>query len=133
MLKGSCLCQAVRYEVDRLDQPIGHCHCVSCRKAHAAAFNTYAGVDRPNFRWAAGAEKLSSYESSPGKLRHFCSICGTQLMAEHLTDPHVIVRVATLDDDPGARPAMHIFTSQAAPWLTDPVDVARYPGWPPGE
>ena len=64
MLKGSCLCQAVRYEVDRLDQLIGHCHCVSCRKAHAAAFNTYAGVDRPNFRWAAGAEKLSSSDIS---------------------------------------------------------------------
>ena|ERR1700738_2977446 len=79
-LRGSCLCKAVCYEVDQLDMPIGHCHCATCRKAHAAAFASTAGVMRDQFRWTAGEEKLSAYESSPGKLRRFCSVCGTQLM-----------------------------------------------------
>ncbi|HVK94148.1 MAG TPA: GFA family protein [Noviherbaspirillum sp.] len=74
-MKGSCLCKAVEYEIDRLDKPIGHCHCRTCRKAHAAAFATTAGVLREHFRWIRGQEKLSSFESSPGKLRRFCSIC----------------------------------------------------------
>ena len=41
---GSCLCGAVRYEIDGLDMPVGHCHCTTCRKAHASAFTTTAGV-----------------------------------------------------------------------------------------
>ena len=87
-LRGSCLCKAVCYEVDQLDMPIGHCHCVTCRKAHAAAFASTAGVMRDQFRWTAGEEKLSAYESSPGKLRRFCSVCGTQLIAERPTQAY---------------------------------------------
>jgi len=90
-LKGSCLCGAVRYEVDQLDMPIGHCHCMTCRKAHAAAYASTAGVMREHLRWLAGEEKLSAYESSPGKLRRFCSMCGTHLLAERPAQPHVIL------------------------------------------
>jgi len=50
-LHGSCLCKAVQYRVDRLDMPIGHCHCQTCRKAHAAAFASTAGVMREHFQW----------------------------------------------------------------------------------
>jgi hypothetical protein len=131
-LQGSCLCGAVRYEVDGLDMPIAHCHCRTCRKGHASAFATTAGVLRTHFRWTAGEDRLGAYESSPGKLRRFCSRCGTHLMAERIAQPHVILRVATLDDDPGLRPRMHIWTSHDAPWPLDADDVPRYPEWPPG-
>ena len=128
-LKGSCLCGAVRYEVERLDTPIEHCHCRTCRKAHASAFATSAGVLRHELRWIAGMDRLSVHESSPGKLRRFCSECGTHLVAERRGRPHLILRVATLDDDPSARPATHIWTLQAVPWLTDEGEVPRHPGW----
>jgi ADP-ribosyl-[dinitrogen reductase] hydrolase len=131
-LRGSCLCGTIRYEVDRLDMPIGHCHCITCRKAHAAAFATTAGVMREHFRWIAGEDRLRAYESSPGKLRRFCSECGTHLIAERPAQPHVILRVPTLDDDPGNRPTMHIWTSHGAPWLVDGESVPRYPEWQPG-
>ncbi len=116
-MKGSCLCKAVVYEVDSLDMPISHCHCQTCRKAHAAAFATTAGVMREHFRWLKGEDKLSSFESSPGKLRHFCSVCGSHLMAERVNLPHVIVRVATLDENPNLIPQHHIWTSHDVPWL----------------
>jgi ADP-ribosyl-[dinitrogen reductase] hydrolase len=131
-LKGSCLCGAVRYEVDRLDMPIVHCHCLTCRKAHAAAYASTAGVMRDHFRWLAGEEKLAAYESSPGKLRHFCSVCGTHLAAERPAEPRVIVRVATLDDDPDTKPTVHIWTSHDAPWLGTGEEIPCYPEWPPG-
>lgn len=131
-LGGSCLCGAVRYEVDRLDMPIGHCHCATCRKAHAAAYVSTAGVMREHFRWTAGEGQVSAYESSPGKLRRFCSTCGTHLLAERPAQPHVVLRVATLDDDPGARPVMHIWTSHDPPWLVDDGAVPRHPDWQPG-
>ena len=95
-------------------------------------FTTIAGVLREHFRWTAGENKLRAYESSPGKLRHFCSECGTHLVADHPAQPHVILRVATLDDDPGATPTMHIWTSHAVQWLVDEGEVPRYLEWQPG-
>lgn len=130
-LEGGCLCGQVRYAVDRLDMPIAHCHCATCRKAQGAAFATTAGVLRDHFRWLAGADRLRAYESSPGKLRWFCSVCGSHLMAERPAQPHVVLRVATLDDDPAQRPERHIWTSHDVPWLTDGQGVERFAEWPP--
>lgn len=130
-LKGSCLCGALRYEVDQLDMPIQHCHCRTCRKAQAAPFAPTAGVERSHFRWLSDLETLASFESSPGKLRHFCARCGSHLLAERPGQPHVILRVATLDDDPGQRPAAHIWRSHDAPWLQDDEATAHYAEWPP--
>jgi hypothetical protein len=131
-IKGSCLCGAVKYEIDGIDCPIRHCHCRSCRKAQGAEHNTSAHVSRDRFRWIEGENKLTSYESSPGKFRRFCSTCGSPIVAEYPELSHVTVRVATLDDDPGARPAEHIWLSHAAPWLKDEDAIARYDEWYPG-
>jgi len=127
-VKRSCLCGAVKYEVDQLDMPITHCHCRTCRKVHAAAFASTAGVLREHFRWTMGEEKLTAFESSPGKLRYFCSICGSHVVAERPAQPHVIVRVATLDDDPGLQPEAHIWCSHDVPWLHDADDVQFHEG-----
>lgn len=131
-MKGSCLCGAIEYEIDQLDMPISHCHCRTCRKAHAAAFSSTAGVMREHFRWLKGQEKLSAFESSPGKLRYFCSVCASHLMAERPAQPHVIVRVATLDEDPNSKPTMHIWCSHDVPWLQDDENVSFYQEWQSG-
>lgn len=130
-MKGSCLCGAVEYEIDQLG-PIGHCHCRTCRKAHAASFASTARVDREHFRLLKGEDNLSSFESSPGKVRRFCAVCGSQVVAERPGQPHVILRVATLDEDPGLRPSVHIWRSHDAPWLQDTEATASYPEWQPG-
>ncbi len=131
-MKGSCLCGVVEYEIDRLDRPIMHCHCESCRKAHAAVYASIAGVMLEHFRWLKGEDKLTTYESSPGKLRRFCSVCGSQLVAIRAGQPHISIRVATLDDDPGKHPEMHIWCSEDVPWLQDEGDLPHYEEWQPG-
>ena len=132
-MKGSCLCGAVEYEIDQLDMPIAHCHCYTCRKAHAAAFVSTAGVNREHFRWLKGEEKLTAFESSLGKFRFFCSVCGSHVVADRPTQPYVILRVATLDEDPGLKPAMHIWCSHDVPWLLDGEDVPSYQEWQLGD
>jgi hypothetical protein len=52
-------------------------------------------------------------------------------MAEREGEPQLILRVATLDDDPGVRPVVHIWTSHDVPWLRDGSDLPSYPEWPP--
>ncbi len=129
MLRGSCLCGVIHYEVTQLDSPIVHCSCRTCIKAHAAAFNTAAGVNREHFKWTKGREKLSSYESSPGKLRYFCSRCGSQLLAEKQDQANFILRVATLDDDPGVKPEYQIWKSHEKPWLAYHDNLVSYAQW----
>ena len=46
MLRGSCLCGTVRYEIRGPVGRVSHCHCAMCRKAHGAAFATYGRVER---------------------------------------------------------------------------------------
>lgn len=130
-MKGSCLCGSIRYHVDQFDSPVQHCSCNTCRKAHAAAFNTGALVRRAHFRWLNGSDLLSAYESSPGKFRRFCSKCGSQLIAENPDQDHLVLRVATLDEDPGVRPSRQIWASNEAPWLDYGPHIPKYPEFPP--
>ena len=125
-LQGQCLCGTIGYEVAQLDGVIVHCHCRTCRKAHASAFASTARVDREHFLWCRGEAQLCAYESSPGKLRRFCGKCGSHHVAERSGAPHVILRVATLDDDPAMRPAMHIWTSHDVRWLDPGEAVPHY-------
>lgn len=115
-MRGSCHCGAVTYEVAPFEMRIGHCSCRTCRKVHAAPFAATARVPRQNFRLLSGEDRLRAYESSPGKLRRFCTGCGSHVLAERPADDYVILRVATLDDDPGARPLIHIWRSHEVPW-----------------
>ncbi|WP_438269777.1 GFA family protein [Neptunomonas phycophila] len=41
MITGSCLCGKVSYEISGEVGDIVHCHCVTCRKAHGAAFRLF--------------------------------------------------------------------------------------------
>lgn len=64
MLRGSCLCGSVRYEVGGPVHDVHHCHCSMCRKAHGAAFSTFARLDAAAFRVVAGADQVRSSRSS---------------------------------------------------------------------
>ncbi|GAA0569057.1 GFA family protein [Halomonas salifodinae] len=130
-MQGSCLCGGVRYAIEALSTAPQICHCQTCRKAHAAPAVVTAGVARSAFRWLQGEALLNRYESSPGKWRHFCSVCGCQLIAEREGQAHLILRLATLDEDPGVMPEAHIWTSHDQPWLSG-EGLPRYPQWPPG-
>ena len=117
-MKGSCLCGKIVYEVDKIGD-IANCHCEKCRKSHAAAYAPTARVNQSDFRWVSGEEMLAAFESSIGKIRYFCSACGSHLLASRSGQPHLILRVATLDDDPMVRPKYHIWTCEGVPWLQD--------------
>lgn len=131
-MRGSCLCKAIEYEVSQLDSAIAHCSCHTCRKAHAAAFNTAASVQLNHFRWLKGEHLLKGYESSPGKTRFFCSNCGSHLIARRDGRDYVVLRVATLDDDPLITPEFQIWASHEVPWLSDGPEVMAHPEWEPG-
>ena len=132
MIKGSCLCGQVKYEISGEMSDITHCHCTSCRKAHGTAFSSVSAVPIKQFHVLSGEKLLKSYESSPNKSRYFCSNCGSQIYAHRKPQEHYIVRLGTLDDDPKVRPTNHIWVSLKAPWYDIEHDgkLKKFETWP---
>jgi hypothetical protein len=127
MLTGSCLCGRVRYEVDGRVGPMGHCHCTTCRKAQGGAFVTNAPVRTKYFALRSGADEVTEYESSPGKWRCFCRVCGSPLWSRRASEPDIVrIRVGLLDGDPERRPLAHVWVCEKAPWFEIHDDLPRY-------
>lgn len=122
MLTGSCLCGAVAYEVNIEARPFVHCHCRTCRKTHGSAFSSVMRIPREEFRWVRGEELLSAFESSPGKLRRFCSRCGSHIVAEKIAEPALLLRMGCLDTPISPQAIAHIWRSEGATWF-DPKDA----------
>lgn len=127
MIRGSCLCGQVRYEIQGAPGEPGHCHCSVCRKANGAAFGTYARVALAQFKWLSGEESVVTYRSSPGARRTFCGRCGStlQYISDNLPESFALA-LGTLDDDPGVRPTHHIHVLSKAPWYEIADGLPRY-------
>jgi len=118
MIRGSCLCGSVRYEVRGSLGRAVHCHCSMCRKAHGAAFGSYARVAESDFELLAGAGDIASYRSSLEATRTFCRRCGSTLQFISTKRPGSFsLALGTLDDDPGVQPSLHLFVGSKAAWF----------------
>jgi len=56
MIKGSCLCGEVQYQIQQELGPIIYCHCKRCRKSSGSAFVTSTEVLRANFKITQGSD-----------------------------------------------------------------------------
>ncbi|WP_339028690.1 GFA family protein [Bradyrhizobium symbiodeficiens] len=131
MIRGSCHCGAVRFEIDQV-RALTHCHCTNCRKLTGAAFATYAHADADKFRFVAGEDMTVAYESAPGSFRYRCKACGCLTPGKASYLPTVSIPAGLLDDDPQVRPRLHVFTSSRAPWWTIQDDLPQHEKWVPG-
>ncbi len=118
-LTGNCLCGAISYRISQNIGDIIHCHCIKCRKAHGAAFSSVAKIEDKSFSMS-GEDKLSSYQSSPGKTRCFCSNCGSQIYAKRDNTDFIILRLGTLNDESMIasqyQESKHIWLAEKACW-----------------
>ena len=116
MIKGTCLCRAVEYELECAPDAMNLCHCSMCRKVTGSAYGVFAHMNLKKFHWVNGEDKIQRYESSPGEFRAFCSQCGSNLPVCIEENSHVIIPAGSFDDDPQIRPAVQIFAGSKAPW-----------------
>jgi hypothetical protein len=132
MIRGSCLCGGVRYEVNGQLGPALNCHCSMCRKATGAAFRSRVAVPRKNFRWLIGERLLTHYVSSPTTTRTFCKVCGSTLVSLFHDNPETLgLPLGTLDGDPGIRLCCHVFVGSKAPWLEITDQLPQFDTFPP--
>lgn len=134
MIRGSCLCGAVRYELSAPFEEMHHCHCSRCRKAHGAAFSTFGRVPAGALGMTSGADAIRRYRSSAQVERAFCATCGSNLTFRFDPLPESVwIAIGTVDDDPGLRPQGHIFAASIAPWHAITDDLPTFDEYPPQE
>jgi hypothetical protein len=131
MLKGSCQCGAVHYEVARLGVVV-MCHCSKCRKANGTAFATNSPIEASDFRLLKGADAIKEYESSPGVFRVFCGTCASPLYSRRPAHPNMLrLRIGTLDTPIDSKPSMHIYVGSKAEWEEIHDDLPKHEDRPP--
>ena len=129
---GSCLCGDVRFRARGPSLFCCHCHCRWCRKAHGAAFSTFARTAANQLHVRQGDAAIRRYRSSPQVERSFCGTCGSNLFFRFDLLPDAIwVAVGTIDGDPGMRPQAHIFADFQAPWHAILDELPQFPEYPP--
>ena len=127
MLKGSCLCNAIHYEIEGELGPTMMCHCSKCRKANGSAYAINAAVKTDQFRFIKGQELVSEFESSPGVFRSFCKQCGSPLLSRRPSQPDIVrLRIGTLDTPVDVKPLAHIFVGSKASWDEIHDDIPQY-------
>lgn len=116
IVRGSCLCSAVRFEIDGRMSAIGHCHCSKCRKVSGTGSNAMLMTSRKRLTFLAGEELIRSFRQPSGFTSSFCERCGSPVPHLHPNGKVYWVPVGLLDDDPGVRVALHIYVASKAPW-----------------
>jgi hypothetical protein len=122
VVRGSCLCGGVQFELAEEPGPLTFCHCTTCKRLSGGVGTANVGVASTAIRILKGRELLRTFQPSEGSAKTFCAACGANLFGGGWPESErASVRVPTLSDfDP--RPANHIFVRSVAPWETVPDD-----------
>ena len=114
---GGCLCGAVRFDATRPSKFCAHCHCSNCRRAHGAAFVTWVGFEREQFRFVSGEEQVTRYQTDTDAIRSFCNVCGSTMLYESPRWPgDVHIALAHLENEVDQSPSLHVYVDHRADW-----------------
>lgn len=124
--RGSCLCGAIRFRAAWPSKWVAHCHCHFCRRAHGAAFVTWAGFPSEQFSLEPDSEAPRWHASSAGAQRGFCPHCGSPMFFQSTRWPGEMHIARALFTDPLDRePSMHVFYESHVPWLSVNDDLPK--------
>jgi hypothetical protein len=76
---GACLCGTVHYAVDRPLETLSHYSDPTISAQRGAQLPTLVSAPLVAFRWLAGEEWLTNYDSAEGTRRSFCRWCGSTM------------------------------------------------------
>lgn len=121
MIRGSCLCGGVTFEVRTMPGPFELCHCNRCRKVSGAASLPGVGIRAEEYHLLSGRELIRSYSApilyaEPAYRTYFCGTCGSPVPADDVHEGSMEIPAGLLDDDPGIRPDKHIFVELVPSW-----------------
>jgi hypothetical protein len=133
MVEGSCLCGAIKYQVELMPDMIFNCHCQFCRKAHGADYVTVAIANGSTLTITDENNYLKEHLNDIGGYRAFCVNCGTRLM-NYGPDKniYVCVTLSTIDTPIDLKPVAHVNTESKAQWCTPYAGIPSFQQLPEG-
>lgn len=136
VIKGGCLCGAVRYEIDGAPMMAGHCFCTDCRKASGTSHGTHAAFADSAVSFSGQAQSYVSAADSGNMItRRFCPQCGSAICSTNSGMPGMtFIRASSLDNPDAIEPQMTVYASRAPGWanldLSKPVFAEMPEGGP---
>jgi len=114
---GSCLCGGIHFSIMGPLEPVQVCHCSQCRRAQGGPVATNIPVPSSAVTFLRGDSLLRHYESSPGKVRAFCSVCGSPVYSRRDALPGVLrIRAGLLHEPVATALAFEAFADSKASW-----------------
>ena len=109
---GSCLCGAIRYEVNGELREVVNCHCSLCQKFHGH-YGAYTAAKREDVKITNNNDLLVWYRSMKNSARRgFCVICGSSLFWDLDGATTISIAAGTLDQPTDLRTAKDIYIAE---------------------
>ena len=133
MIRGSCLCGGVRFELARAVGPFELCHCSRCRKATGTGHATNLFLQPGLLKWVSGEDQVRSYKVPEAKrfTNFFCATCGSRLPRQGRDPDLVMIPAGSLDDETPIKPQARIFSGSRAGWSCEGDSIPVYSDYPP--
>ena len=96
MVKCSCLCKSVEFEVNFTTPNYSVCHCKDCCKWTGGVFMSLSAGKDLNFKNEAN---IGRYSHSSWAERGFCKKCGTNLFYRMKKSNHYFLMLGLIDDE----------------------------------
>lgn len=134
-LKGSCHCQAVKFEVESLTPyPFMYCYCSICRKTAGGGGYAINIMGQAETLVVKGKQHVQIYHAVMGRTkqgkvkrstgaRHFCKKCASCLWVSDPAWPELVHPFASAIDTPLPKPParVHLMVKFAPEWVEIPT------------
>ena len=121
ILSATCLCGQVAFQIEDSFLILGYCHCSECQKFSGSQCSAWGRIERAKVSIQSGGSLIKHYQKNETGRVAFCSRCGSSLYNEQINEDFLGIRLGILDDEPGAKPTLHVYCDSRAPWheITD--------------
>ena len=116
MVRGSCLCGGIAFEVSGPRSDIAFCHCSLCRKRSGVGSVATVNVDFDKMKWISGERLVTVWVRHTGATTVFCRVCGSPAPEADDAKTFYRIPVGLFDGDPPLGILDHIFVGSKASW-----------------
>ena len=130
--RASCRCGQIELHAKGEPRRVGLCHCLDCRKLHAAPMTAFVIFSRSAVV-LTGAEggplphgALATYRSKPTYREAFCTRCGSQVFGVIEGSEEIELHLGSFDETNVFVPSYESWTVRREQWLGTQPTLSRH-------
>jgi hypothetical protein len=130
--RARCACGQIELHASGEPRRVGLCHCLDCRKRHAAPVSAFAIFSRTSValtgpeRGPLPHEALRTFQSRTGYREAFCTRCGAHVFGVIDRSDEIELFLGSFDEPNVFTPTYELWTVRRERWLGDLPTVTRH-------